>query len=137
MGLAVSLLMVAYDSGLAPSGVASRFAGPETDQVYPHTFGSLLQTTHTHLYTLAFFEFLLGGLFLLSSAAPRLKVAVISIAWAAILLDHAGMWMVFAWGRGWVWAMMVGGISMTSALALQLAWCLKDLSASRGDPLSK
>jgi hypothetical protein len=137
LGLCVSLLMVAHDSGLAPADVGTRFAGPESDEIYPHTLGSLLQTTHTHLYTLAFLELLLGGFFLLSSASSRAKVFWIGLAWTAMLLDHAGMWTVFKFGRAWVWMLMLGGTAMSVAMFTQVGWCLKDLVKSRSDQFSK
>ena len=73
VGLAVALALVHASSTFTPAGLGTRFAGPETDSISPHTVLSLLQTTHTHLFTLAFLQALLGGLFLLSSAPHRLR----------------------------------------------------------------
>ena len=131
MGLAVSLAMVMVDSGVAPADVGTRFAGPETDDIFPHSFHSLLQTTHTHLYTIAFLEFLLGGLLLMSTLSDRAKLTLIGGAWTFILCDHAGMWLTFQWGKDWVWLMMLGGTGMTLFLGLQIIACLKDLLKSR------
>ncbi len=131
LGLCVSILMVFFDSGLRPQDLGTRFAGPESDRVFPHTMRSLLQTTHTHLYTIAFLEFLLGGLFLLSSASNKIKTFLICIVWSAFALDHAGMWLVFQFGKSRVWMLMLGGTTISVSLFAQVGWCLKDLAWPR------
>lgn len=131
VGLAVALAMVHLSSTFTPSGLGARFAGPETEAISPHTFLSLLQTTHTHLFTLAFLQALLGGLFLLSSASERLRGALAGGTFALILADHVAMWAVKGAGPAWSPLLFASGAAMTAALFVQWAWCAADLVRRR------
>ena len=131
VGLAVALAMVHVSSTFTPAGLGTRFAGPETDTISPHTVLSLLQTTHTHLFTLAFLQALLGGLFLLSSAPERLRGLLAGGTFVLVLADHAAMWTVKLAGAEWSPLLLCSGTAMTAALLVQWGWCAADLSSKR------
>lgn len=127
LGLAVSLAYLHFTSTLGVEGIRARFSGPETEAIATHSFLSLLQTTHTHLFTLAFLQLALGGLFLASSAPTRLKAALAGGTFGLILLDHAAMWLTKLSSPAWAPLLWVSGCAMTLALALEIAWSLADL----------
>lgn len=135
-GLGVALAMVQMSSTFTPAGLGARFAGPETDSISPHTVLSLLQTTHTHLFTLAFLQALLGGLFLLSGAPRRLRGALAGGTFALVLADHAAMWTVKLAGAAWSPLLLLSGGALSAALLLQWAWCAADLLRPRLQPPS-
>ncbi|HTB35409.1 MAG TPA: hypothetical protein VK842_11125 [bacterium] len=131
VGLAVALAMVHVSSTFTPSGLGTRFAGPETDTISPHTVLSLLQTTHTHLFTLAFLQAVLGGLFLLSGAPERLRAWLGGGTFTLILADHAAMWTVKLAGAAWSPLLLLSGAAMTTALLMEWGWCAADLLRRR------
>jgi hypothetical protein len=127
LGLAVALVQVHTDSGLFLDSLRARFAGPETADFSPHTWRSLLSSTHTHLFTLAFLQLALGGFFLQSSAPSRLKAWLAGGGFAFILLDQASLWLCFWQGPAFAPLIFASGFSMTAAMATEIAWCLADL----------
>lgn len=127
LGLCVALIQVHADSGLFLESIRSRFAGPEAGEISPHTWRSLLATTHTHVFTLAFLQLALGGFFLLSSASPRLKAWLAGGAFALVLADQASLWLCYGLGPGFAPMIYAAGFGMTAAFALEIAWCLSDL----------
>lgn len=127
LGLLVAVAQVHLDSGLALEGLKARFAGPETDAIATHSFASLLQSTHTHVFTLAFLQLALGAFFLASSASPAWKKSLAGGAFLLILCDQASMWMVHLAGPAWVPALWISGSLMMLAMGLEIGCCLKEL----------
>ena len=130
-GMAVSIYYVHATATLTLGGLEARFAGPETEQVATHSFLSLLQTIHTHLFTLTFLQLFLGGFFLLGSASRRWKAWLVPGGFGAVLLDQGALAASFKFGPGWSPLVMLGGILMTAILVTEALWNLKDLAASR------
>ncbi len=131
VGTIVAVVQVHVSSTLALEGLKARFAGPETADISTHSLASLLQTTHTHLFTLAFMQFMLGGLFLLSSASKGLKGLLAGGGFAFILLDQASMWLAKGISPAWVPLIWVAGTLMSVAFCIQIFWCMGDLVRRR------
>ena len=127
VGLGVALLYVHLESGLVAQGLLSKFHGPETDTISAHTWRSLLQTTHTHLFTLAFLQCLLGAFTLLNSLSNRAKAWLAGGGFVLIALDHAAMWMLYLYGGAWSLALMATGTLMTGIFILEIVASAKDL----------
>jgi len=127
LGMLVAVAQVHVDSGLAMEGLKARFAGPETDAIATHSFASLLQSTHTHIFTLAFLQLALGALFLASSASRAWKKALAGGGFALILGDQASMCMAHLAGPAWVPGLWIFGGLMMACLGLEIAWCLNEL----------
>jgi hypothetical protein len=115
-------------STFTPAGIQARFAGPETPDITPVTAGELLQTTHTHLFTMAFLQLLAGGIFLLGSAVRRLKTWMVAGGFGLILLDHAGMWLTKAVSPGFAPALILSGASLGMVFLMELGWSFWDLT---------
>lgn len=126
-GLAVALFYVHVASGFKPEDLATRFHGPETEALSAHSWRSLLQTTHTHLFTLAFLQFMLGGLTLLSSLPKAAKAWLAGGVFPLLLLDHAAMWALHLRGGTWSVVLLATGTLLTLALAAEILACAKDL----------
>ncbi len=131
LALAVALLYVHLNSTLLPQGIASKFSGPETESISPHTFFSLLQTTHTHLFTLLFFQALLGFLFLLSSAPAWLKKWLPGGTFIVVVVDHGFMWLTHYQGPSFSLGVFLSGSLMTLAFLIEWLWCLADLARGK------
>jgi hypothetical protein len=115
------------------SGLKARFSGPESPEIATFTALELLQTTHTHLFTMAFLQFMAGGLFLLSSAPPRMKAWLGGGGFGLVALDHGAMWVVRSFPALTPGILVSGGL-LGLCLLLELCWCLWDLSLGHSSP---
>lgn len=128
VGSLLAFYYVHATATLKAAGIAARFAGPESPEVVPFTTMELLQTTHTHLFTMAFLQLMLGGFFLLSSAPAGLKKWLAGGTFALILLDHAAMWATHAWSPSFAPLVLVSGAALGMSLLAQNGWSLWDLT---------
>jgi hypothetical protein len=131
LGLGVALAYVHLESGFAPAGLLSRFHGPETEAISQHTWRSLLQTTHTHLFTLTFLQCMLGAFTLMSSLPPRAKAWLAGGGFVPIILDHAAMWLLYLYGGAWSFGLMASGLFMTAVFVLEIGICARELLGRR------
>lgn len=94
LATAVGLIMYQVRTGLTVAGGMEYYAGGESTR----TALELLDSTHPHLFTMAFLVFILGHIFALTRVVNKVKTRMALIAFGAVLLDAAAPWIItFAW----------------------------------------
>lgn len=123
----VIVLSVGYFTGLnfvretdsfSPSGLEENYLGnEEIEDVAIMKFKKgereMLTILHTHILSISFIFFLLGGLVAITSLAPKLKTFLMVEPFVSILFTFGGIY--FMWkGALWMkWLVMISGILMT------------------------
>jgi hypothetical protein len=123
----VIVLSVGYFTGLnfvretgatAPNGLEENYLGNEEVEdaaVMKFKKGEreMLTILHTHILSISFIFFMLGGLVAITSLPPKLKSFLMIEPFVSILLTFGGIY--FMWkGMLWMkWIVMVSGILMT------------------------
>jgi hypothetical protein len=91
------------------------------------TFLELLETSHFHLFSMPIFFLVLGHIFFLSSWPERRKLAVVIVAFAAMILEIALPWLIVYHSRAWAWLEHPARIGLFGTFGIFVAVPLRDL----------
>lgn len=90
----LSIFMAVQRTALQPQAAAEYYRGSDEGMVFPKDPAELMETTHFHIYMMAFVFMTTGHLFLLSAWNQVSKTIVISGGFLYILLDVAKPWLI-------------------------------------------
>jgi len=140
IGLCVSALQVHASIGLTPDAVAEAIAGPppsdsgtaEEDlfSEVPSTgksYGSMLQTAHTHTLAMPMLYAMLGTIFLGTALSDRAKSLILALTFLALAADLGGLWLTRYAARGFAYWNIASGTALLCLGGLLIARSLWDL----------
>ena len=122
VGYITGLLFVRQTESMAPAGIEENYLGNEdidTAAVMKFKKGDreMLTIVHTHILSMSFIFFFLGGLVAITSLPKQLKGFLMIEPFFSILLTFGGIY--FMW-KGMLWmkyVVMISGILMTLVFA--------------------
>ncbi len=140
----VIVLSVGYFTGLnfvretgsvSPHGLQENYLGNEeaenpTVMIFKKGEREMLTILHTHILSISFIFFLLGGLVAITSLPPKLKAFLMIEPFVSILLTFGGiyfMWKGILWMK---WVVMISGTLMTVVYVVAAGTVLFQLFAS-------
>lgn len=138
----VVVLTVGYVTGLtfvrqtdsdSPEGIEENYLGNEEvedAEVMKFEKGAreMLTIIHTHILSMSFIFFLLGGLVSMTSLPKKLKSFLMVEPFVSILLTFGGIWLLWM-GYDWMkYIVMFSGILMTVVYFLGVLAVLRDLA---------
>ena len=142
----VVVLTVGYVTGLtfvrqtdsdSPEGIEENYLGNEEveeAEVMKFEKGAreMLTIIHTHILSISFIFFLLGGLVSMTSLPKKLKSFLMVEPFVSILLTFGGIWLLWM-GYHWMkYIVMFSGILMTIVYFLGVLAVLRDLAKKPG-----
>ena len=135
IGFFTGLLFVSQTSTTSPDGIVENYNGNEEDEdaevmKFKKSEREMLTIVHTHILSMSFIFFLLGGLVWLTKLSKKLKLFLTVEPLVSVILTFGGIY--FLW-KGLLWMKYVvifSGILMTatftiSALLVLYQLCLK------------
>jgi Na+(H+)/acetate symporter ActP len=135
-------LSVGYFSGLQfvrhtdsnrPDGIEENYLGNEdTDDLTVMKFKKgereMLTILHTHVLSISFIFFLLGGLVAITSLPKKLKAFLMIEPFVSIILTFGGIYLLWK-GMLWMkWVVMISGILMTAVFVIAAVLVLFQLA---------
>lgn len=118
IGYLTGLLFVGQTESTTPAGIEENYLGNENDpdaEVMKFEKGEreMLTIIHTHILSISFIFFMLGGIVVFTSLPKKLKFFLIIEPFISILLTFGGIF--FVW-KGFLWVkyvVLISGILMT------------------------
>src|SRR5690606_33612404 len=138
----VVVLSIGYFSGLLfvgqtdtthPQGIEENYMGNEDDENAPimkfkKSEREILTIIHTHVLSMSFIFFLLGGLLMLTKLPKKIKMFLIIEPFASIILTFGGIYLMWS-GILWMkYITMISGILMTIIYSTSALIILSQLS---------
>lgn len=122
LGLLTQVVFEFGRIGFTPQSVARYYRGGDTGTVmtFPKTFGQLLEVSHAHAFVMAVVFLILAHLFVSTSASPSFKVILLVVAFAGLLGDLIGPWLVRYVAPGWSWLLLVSWTAQVVGNGAQL-----------------
>lgn len=119
IGYFTGLLFVGQTSTTTPHGIEENYLGNENDEMaevmkFKKSEREMLTIIHTHILSMSFIFFLLGGILLLTKLPKKLKMFLAVEPFVSIILTFGGIY--FMW-QGVIWMkyiVMISGIFMTT-----------------------
>lgn len=109
---------------LTPSSVVAYYLGSEELFTEPRSFAGLLEVSHFHLFAMGMLLLVLTHLVLFVPASNRLKAWLITLPFAAALLDEGGGWLVRFASPAFAWVKIAGFLLLQTSLAVLVAIAL-------------
>ncbi|GAB2778403.1 hypothetical protein [Salinimicrobium soli] len=122
VGYVTGLLFVGQTETTTPAGIEENYLGNEDDpdaEVMKFEKGEreMLTIIHTHVLSMSFIFFLLGGILLFAQLPQRIKFFLILEPFFSILLTFGGIYFVWK-GVEWMkYIVVISGILMTFCFA--------------------
>ena len=118
IGYTTGLLFVSHTNSINPNGMEENYLGNEKDDnaeimKFKKSEREMIATLHTHILSLSFIFFFLGGLLALTSLPRKLKSFLMIEPFLSILLTFGGIYLMW---KGILWmkyVVMISGIVMT------------------------
>lgn len=131
IGYATGLLFVKQTQSVSPDGIEQNYLGNEAIEnvkimKFEKGAREMLTIIHTHILSMSFIFFFLGGLLAMTSIPKRWKAFLMIEPFFSILLTFGGiyfMWMGVTWLK---YIVMLSGVLMTSAYFVSAAIVLYD-----------
>ncbi len=121
-GLWVSNALLYFSRmGLDPASVARYYRGSEAEFLEPRSYASMLEVTHTHLAMMALVVLLLTHLAIFIPWSFRLRVLLISAAFASAFGGEAASWLVRFHSEAWAPLKVACFLGLQASLAVLLA----------------
>lgn len=118
IGFYTGLLFVNETSSSSPNGIQENYQGNEEDEdaqimKFKKSEREMLTTVHTHILSMSFIFFLLGGLVWGTRASKKLKLFLTVEPFLSVLLTFGGIYFLWA-GVLWMkYVVVFSGILMT------------------------
>ncbi|GAA4107178.1 hypothetical protein GCM10022393_02260 [Aquimarina addita] len=132
VGYFTGLLFVGQTSTTAPHGIEENYLGNEENEeaeVMKFKKGAreMLTIIHTHILSMSFIFFLLGGLLAITSVPKKIKTFLMLEPFLSILLTFGGIY--FLWtGILWMkYVVMLSGIFMTASYTVGAFFVFRQL----------
>jgi len=137
----VVVLSIGYFTGIQfvrqadsdrPSGIEENYLGNEDiDEVKVMKFKKgereMLTILHTHILSISFIFFLLGGLVALTSIPKKLKAFLMIEPFVSIIVTFGGIYLLWK-GMLWMkWIVMISGVLMTLVFVISAIAVLSQL----------
>ena len=111
IGMATMALLQWRHIGPTPANIAAYFRGGEREgaMTFPKTVRELVELTHFHAFIMGVVYLVLGHLVLATSASELTKRLAIVLAFAGLVGDLVGVWLIrfvsgaFAWAQVLFW----------------------------------
>ncbi|GLU44128.1 hypothetical protein [Allomuricauda sp. NBRC 101325] len=134
VGFFTGLLFVNQTDSNTPAGIEENYLGNEEDEeakVMKFEKGDreMLTIIHTHILSMSFIFFLLGGLVWLAKAPKKLKLFLTIEPFLSIILTFGGIYLMWSGVSGFKYVVIISGILMTltfvTSASLVLWQCLR------------
>jgi len=133
VGFYTGLLFVSETSTTSPDGVVENYNGNEEDEdaevmKFKKSEREMLTIVHTHILSMSFIFFLLGGLVWLTKLSKNLKLFLTVEPFVSVLLTFGGIY--FLWtGMLWMkYVVIISGFLMTATFTLSALLVLYQLT---------
>ncbi|TVZ09480.1 hypothetical protein JM80_2007 [Cellulophaga sp. RHA_52] len=132
IGFYTGLMFVNETTGAKPAGITENYLGNEEDEdaevmKFKKSKREILTTVHTHILSMSFIFFLLGGLVWLTKLPKKLKLFLTIEPFLSVLLTFGGIYLLWS-GLLWMkYIIMISGTLMTLTFtlsALVILWQL-------------
>jgi hypothetical protein len=133
IGFFTGLLFVSQTSTTSPDGIVENYNGNEEDEFakvmkFKKSEREMLTIVHTHILSMSFIFFLLGGLVWLTKLSKKLKLFLTVEPFLSVLLTFGGIY--FIW-KGILWMKYVvifSGLLMTATFTFSAIFVLLQLT---------
>ena len=102
---------------LTPASVVAYYLGDESRFLSPRRYQGLLEVSHFHLFAMGMLLLVLTHLMLFVPIASRWKIWLITVPFAAALLDEGASWLVRFVHPGFAWLKIAGFLLLQGSLA--------------------
>ncbi len=127
LGYISGILMALHRSGMEPQRVAGYYLGDESRLIFPKTYGSLLEITHFHLFSMSIIFLAITHLFLICKLSSRLKILLLFLSFTGLMADMASPWLILYEDAAWAWLMVVSLPFLSLSLFIMVALILREL----------
>ena len=134
VGYFTGLLFIKHTEATSPHGIEENYLGNEEDEEaiimkFKKGDREMLTTVHTHILSMSFIFFLLGGLVWMTRAPKKWKLFLTIEPFVSVILTFGGIYFMWS-GIGWFkYVVIVSGILMTvcftGAASLVLWQCVR------------
>jgi len=132
IGFFTGLLFVSQTSTTSPDGLVENYNGNEQDEdaevmKFKKSEREMLTIVHTHILSMSFIFFLLGGLVWLTKLSKKLKLFLTVEPFVSVILTFGGIY--FLWtGMLWMkYVVIFSGILMTATFTISSVLVLYQL----------
>lgn len=139
IGFFTGLLFVSQTSTTSPDGLVENYNGNEEDEdaevmKFKKSDREMLTIVHTHILSMSFIFFLLGGLVWLTKLSKKLKLFLTVEPFLSVLLTFGGIY--FLWtGILWMkYAIIFSGFLMTATFTASAILVLYQLTLKPVEP---
>lgn len=125
LGYFTGLLFVAQTESNSPKGIQENYIGNEDfeDAIvmkFKKSEREMLTILHTHILSISFIFFILGGILAITSLPKRLKSFLMIEPFISIILTFGGIYLLWA-GIGWMrYFVIISGVVMTSVYVISV-----------------
>lgn len=133
IGFFTGLLFVSQTSTTSPDGIVENYNGNEEDEdaevmKFKKSEREMLTIVHTHILSMSFVFFLLGGLVWLTKLSKKLKLFLTVEPFLSVLLTFGGIY--FLWtGMLWMkYVIIFSGFLMTATFTISAILVLYQLT---------
>jgi len=132
IGFFTGLFFVSETDSTSPAGMEENYLGNEDDEdaavmKFKKSEREMLTIVHTHILSMSFIFFLLGGLVWITKASKNLKLFLTIEPFFSVLLTFGGiyfLWMGILWMK---YIVMVSGFLMTATFTISALLVLYQL----------
>ena len=137
IGLYTGLLFVNQTSSRTPAGVEENYLGNEEDEEasvmkFRKSEREMLTIVHTHILSMSFIFFLLGGLVWMAKISKNLKLFLTSEPFISVVLTFGGIYMLWTAMLWMKYIVVFSGMLMTLTFTASAIVVLYQLSFSKG-----
>ncbi len=132
IGFFTGLLFVSQTSTTSPNGIVENYTGNEEDEdaevmKFKKSDREMLTIVHTHILSMSFIFFLLGGLVWLTKLSKKLKLFLTVEPFLSVVLTFGGIY--FLWtGVLWMkYVIIFSGFLMTATFSISVILVLYQL----------
>jgi len=133
IGFFTGLLFVSQTSTTSPEGIVENYNGNEADEEanimkFKKSELQMLTIVHTHILSMSFIFFLLGGLVWLTKLSKKLKLFLTVEPFASVLLTFGGIYFIWT-GVLWMkYVVIFSGFLMTATFSISAILVLYQLT---------
>lgn len=123
IGYFTGLLFVKETAATTPSGIEENYLGNEEDEEatvmkFKKSSREMLTIIHTHILSMSFIFFFLGGLLAITSVPKKIKLFLMIEPFLSILLTFGGIYFMWS-GVGWMkYLVVLSGMLMTTVFGI-------------------
>lgn len=136
IGYVTGLLFVRQADSMSPDGIEENYLGNEDEEAatvmkFQKGEREMLTILHTHILSVSFIFFFMGGLISITSIPNKLKAFLMIEPFLSIVLTFGGIYLMW---KGMLWmkyVVMVSGILMTIVYIMQAGIVLIQLFKKR------